>query len=131
MLVTIDTGTATIQGPLFRLLGWPKGATILGKASAPKMADITAGGNSLYVLVDCIENMTAGSFSVPLLKTIEMGREDRQGDLIHYRAHTPVEAHKLNQTTLMHIGVTIKDKFNRVIDFNGFNVDLTIDIRSY
>ena len=95
------------------------------------MGDITAGLNSLYIMIDCIENWTQGSFSVPLLKKIEIGRHDRPGDLIHYRAQLPLEVHKLNQTTLMHIEVTIKDRFNRVVNFNGFSVNLTLGIRTY
>ena len=129
MKVTIDAGTSTIQGALLRLLGWPKGATVSGKVMAPKMADITGGSNSLYVLVDCIMNSSAGSFSIPLLKTIEVGREDRPGDLMHFRALNPVEAHKLSQTTLMHIGVTIKNKHNAIVDFNGLPINLTLGIR--
>ena len=129
MKVTIDAGTSTVQGPLLRLLGWPKGGTVTGKATAQKMADITGGDSSLYVLVDCVENTTAGSFSIPLLKKIEVGREDRPGDLMHYRAHNPVEVHRLSQSTLMHIEVTIKDSRNRIVHFNGFNVSLTLGIR--
>ena len=89
------------------------------------MADITG----LYVLVDCVALTTAGSFSIPLLKKIEINRADRPGDLMHYRAHTPVEAHKLSQNTLKHISVTIKNTHNEVIDFNSFPVDLTLGVR--
>ena len=128
MKVTIDTGTSTVRGPLMLLLGWPK-ITVHGRVTAPKMADITEGDSSLYVLVDCIESTTAGSFSIPLLKKLEVGREDRPGDLIHYCAHNPVEAHQLSQKILMHIGVTIKDSRNRIVQFNGFNVNLTLGIR--
>ena len=129
MKVTIDSGTATVQGPLLHMMGWPKNASIKGKITAPKMADITGGESSLYVLIDCIENTTAGSFNIPLLKKLEVGREDRPGDLMHYRAHNPVEVHRLNQNNLMHIGVTIKDSRNKVIDFNGFSTNLTLGIR--
>ena len=129
MKVTIDTGTSTVRGPLLRLLGWPKNATVHGRVTAPKMADITEGDSSLYVLVDCIEDTTAGSFSIPLLKKLEVGREDRPGDLMHYCAHNPVEVHRLNQSVLMHIAVTIKDSRNRVMEFNGFNVNLPLGIR--
>ena len=111
------------------MLGWPKGATVSGKVTAPKMADITGGGNSLYVLVDCVANTTAGSFSIPLLKKIEVGREDRPGDMIHFEAHNPVEAHRLNQRTLMHISVNVKNKQGHTVDFNRFDVDLTLGIR--
>ena len=129
MLVTIDSGSSTIQGPLLRMMGWPKNATIKGKVIAPKMADITGGNNSIYVLVDCINETTAGSFSIQLLKKLEVGREDRPGDLIHYRAHNPVEVHRLSQSSLMHIGVTIKNSHNEVIDFNGYDLNLTLGIR--
>ena len=129
MKVTIDTGTATVQGPLLHMMGWPKNATVKGKITAPKMADITGGDSSLYVLIDCVSNTTAGSFNIPLLKKLEVEREDRPGDLMHYRAHDPVEAHRLNQSNLMHIGVTIKDSRNKVIDFNGFSTNLTLGIR--
>ena len=129
MKVTIDSGTATVQGPLLYMMGWPKNASVKGKITAPKMADITGGDNSLYVLIDCIENTTAGSFNIPLLKKLEVGREDRPGDLMHYRAHNPVEVHRLNQSNLMHIGVTIKNSRNKVIDFNGFDLNLTLGIR--
>ena len=131
MLVSIDAGGARIQGPLLRLLGWKNDASLSGKVTAPLMGDITAGRNSLYILIDCIENSTQGSFSVPILKKIEVGRNDRPGDLMHYQAQLPVEVHKLNQTSLMHIEVTIKDKFNQVIDFNGFNTNFTLGIRTY
>ena len=130
-LVSIDTGASTIQGPLLGLLGWKKDASLSGKVTAPSQGDITAGLNSLYIMIDCIENWTQGSFSVPLLKKIEIGRHDRPGDLIHYRAQLPLEVHKLNQTTLMHIDVTIKDRINQVVDFNGFSVNLTLGIRTY
>ena len=110
-------------------MGWPKNATIKGKVIAPKMGDITGGNNSIYVLVDCINETTAGSFSIQLLKKLEVGREDRPGDLIHYRAHNPVEVHRLNQSNLMHIGVTIKNSHNEVIDFNSFSTNITLGIR--
>ena len=131
MKVTIDTGASvsTVQGPLLHMMGWPKGGTITGKMTAPKMGDITGGDSSLYVLIDCVENTTAGSFNIPLLKKLEVEREDRPGDLMHYRAHNPVEVHRLNQNNLMHIGVTIKDSRNKVIDFNGFSTNLTLGIR--
>ena len=93
------------------------------------MANTTGDDSSLYVLIDCIKNTTAGSFDIPLLKKLEVGREDRPGDLMHYRAHNPVEVHQLNQSNLMHIGVTIKDSRNKVIDFNGFSTNLTLGIR--
>ena len=93
------------------------------------MADITGGMTSLYVLVDCIENSSAGSFNIPLLKKVEVGRNDRPGDLMHFRALEPVGAHKLNQRVLMHVSVTIKDALNRVVNFNGFHVDLTLGVR--
>ena len=111
------------------MLGWPTGATLSGRATATKMADITGGFSSLYVLVDCVALTTAGSFSIPLLKKLEVGRGDRPGDLIHYCAHTPVEAHKLSQNTLKHISVTIKNAHNELIDFNKLPVDLTIGVR--
>ena len=130
-LVLIEAGSAKIQGPLLELLGWKKDASLSGKVTAPSMGDITAGLNSLYIMIDCVENSTHGSFSIPILKKIEIGRHDRPGDLIHYRAQLPLEVHKLNQTSLMHIEVTIKDKFNRVIDFNGFSVNLELGIRTY
>ena len=63
------------------------------------------------------------------MKKIEVGREDQPGELMHFCAHNPVEAHKLSQSTLMHIGVTIKNKHNHVVDFNGFDVNLTLGIR--
>ena len=129
MKVSINSGTSTVQGPLLRLLGWPKGTTISGKTTAPKMADIIGSMSILYVLVDCVENSTAGSFNIPLLKKIEIGREDRPGDLMHFSAHEPVEVHKLNQRVLMHISVTIKDALNRVVDFNGFPINLKLGIR--
>ena len=129
MKVTIDSGSSTVQGPLLRMMGWPKKATIKGKVIAPKMADITGGNNSIYVLVDCVNETTAGSFSIQLLKKLEVGREDRPGDLMHYRAHNPVEVHRLSQSNLMHIGVTIKNSHNEVIDFNGFSTNLTLGIR--
>ena len=129
MKVTIDAGTSTVQGPLLRMMGWPKNATIKGKVIAPKMADITGGNSSIYVLVDCINETTAGSFSIQLLKKLEVGREDRPGDLIHYRAHNPVEVHRLSQSSLMHIGVTIKNSHNEVIDFNGYDLNLMLGIR--
>ena len=129
MKVTIDAGTSTVQGPLLQMMGWPKNATVKGRVTAPKMADITGGDNSIYVLVDCINETTAGSFSIQLLKKLEVGREDRPGDLMHYRAHNPVEVHRLNQSNLMHIGVTIKDSLNKVMEFNGFHVNLTLGIR--
>ena len=129
MKVTIDTGASSVQGPLLHMMGWPKNATVKGRVTAPKMADITGGDSSLYVLVDCVENTTAGSFSIPLLKKIEVGREDRPGDLMHYRAHNPVEVHRLSQSALMHIAVTIKDSRNRIVNFNGFDVSLTLGIR--
>ena len=129
MLVTIAAGMSTVQGPLLRLLGWPKGATVSGKVTAPRMADITGGNSSLYVLVDCVEYSSASSFSIPLLKKIEVGRGDRPGDLMHFRAFDPVEVHKLSQTTLMHIGVTIKNEHNRIVDFNGSPINLTLGFR--
>ena len=126
MKVTIDTGVSVskVQGPLLHMMGWPKGATITGKMTAPKMGDITGGASSLYVLIDCVENTTAGSFNIPLLKKLEVGQGDRPGDLIHYRAF-----HRLNQSNLMHIGVTIKDSLNRVINFNGYDINLTLGFR--
>ena len=81
------------------------------------------------MLNDCIKSSTAGSFSIPLLRKIEVGRNDRFGDLMHFRAHEPVEAHRLNQSVLMHVEVNIKDARGRTVDFNGFNVDLTLGIR--
>ena len=129
MKVTADAGKSIIQGALLRLLGWPEGAIISGKATAPRMGDITGGSNSLYVLVDCVALTTAGSFSIPLLKTIEIGRDDRPGDRIHFRAFDPVEAHRLSQQTLMHVGVTIKNQHNQIVDFSGFHVGLTIGVR--
>ena len=129
MKVTIDAGATTVRGMLLRMLGFPKGATITGKMTAPGMVDITGGVSSLYVLVDCVENSTAGSFSVPLLKKIEVTRVDRPGDLMHFRAHEPVEAHRLNQQSLMHVEVNIKNALGRTVDFNGSHVDLTLGIR--
>ena len=52
------------------------------------------------------------------------------GDLVHFRAFDPVEAHKLSQSTLMHIGVTIKNKRNEIVNFNNFDVNLTLGIRA-
>ena len=130
MKVSADAGKSTIQGALLRLLGWPKGAIVSGTVTAPKMGDITGGCNSLYVLVDCVALTTAGSFSIPLLKKLEVGRDDRPGDLMHFRSFDPVEAHRLSQNTLMHIGVTIKNRRNQIVDFNEFPVDLTLEIRA-
>ena len=74
MLVTIDSGTSTVHGPLLYMMGWPKNTSIKGKITAPKMADITGGYSSLYVLIDCIEHTTAGNYNIPLLKKLEVGR---------------------------------------------------------
>ena len=127
--VTIDAGTSTVEGALLRLLGWRKDSVVSGKTTAPQMGDITGGSSGLYVMVDCVENATVGSFSVPLLKKVEVGRDDKPGGLIHFRSFDPVETHRLNQTELRHVSVTIKDAHNKVIDFEKFPVNLTLGIR--
>ena len=94
------------------------------------MGDITGGANSLFMLVDCVAITTAGSFSIPLLKKLEAGRDDRPGDLMHFRALDHVEVHKPSQNTLIHVAVTIKNTYNQVVDFNGFHVEITLGSRA-
>ena len=49
---------------------------------------------------------------------------------MHFRAFDPVEAHALSQNTLIHVGVTIKNQRNQIVDFHGFHVDLTLGVRA-
>ena len=127
--VSIDCGDASIRGSLLAILGWRPGATVTGKnQEAPKMADISRGVRSVYVYIDCIKATNAGSFQVPLLKEIPVGKHI-PGDIIAYRQKEPVVAHQLNTGSLSQISVNVKDVHNRTIDFNGFDIGLLCAIR--
>ena len=125
MKVTVSAGKITIV----KVTRFLPGTRVSGKQIAPQMADITRGVSSLYVFVDCIESTTADSFSIQLLKTVHIGRGDRIGDLIHYRALERVDAHRLSVHPLRHIQINISELHKRTIDFNGFQVNLTLGFR--
>ena len=127
MRVSVDCGTATVTGSFLEIFGWKRGTVVKGTEQSPGISDITRGVQSVFVYIDCIKATSAGSFSVNLIKEGPIGTH-RPGDFIQWRAHMPVEVHKLSTQTLSQIEVTIKDIHNKVIDFNDFNVSLLLAI---
>ena len=75
-----------------------------------------------------MENSAQGSFSVLLLKEVPV-KNARFGDIIQYRQKLPVETHMLHTPIVRSIEVNIKDRFNRIVDFNDEPATLTIGIR--
>ena len=127
--VKVESGD-TLKGPLLQLLGFSAGVTLTGPGFfiSPNIVDVTNGLSSVFVYISIIESTYIGSFRVPLLKQIPV-KSAQFGDIIQWSAREPVETRMLNTRTFNSIEVDIKDVHNKTIDFNGYNVSISIGIR--